>query len=195
MADFVFNIAKGRVVEYYNRVKSNDPSPSALVIAVVLATSGLESDATLKDKDDLAALVSGATNEATNTGYARKTLTDSDLARCRRPTMSTIATTSTSRSDLDRGLGRRRLVEARHLLRRQHRRAAPMPTSSRFALTTSSSHPRAATSSLRLIRAASSARRDPCRRQLFNRGLQVQAAATPSPSVQRQLTAIGLLQS
>jgi hypothetical protein len=79
MADFVFNIAKGRVVEYYNRVKANDPSPSALVI-VVLATSGLESDATLKDKDDLAAVVSGATNEVTNTGYARKVLTDSDLA-------------------------------------------------------------------------------------------------------------------
>jgi hypothetical protein len=79
MADFVFNIAKGRVVELYNRVKGNDPANSALIM-VVLATSGLESDATLKDKDTLADVVSGATNEVTNTNYARKTLTDADLA-------------------------------------------------------------------------------------------------------------------
>lgn len=79
MADFVFNIAKGRVAEFYNRVKSNDPANSALII-VVLATSGLESDATLLDKDTLADLVSGTTNEVTNTNYARKVLTDADLA-------------------------------------------------------------------------------------------------------------------
>ena len=77
MADFVFNIAKGRVVELYNRVKSNDPANSAFIV-MVLETSGLESDATLKDKDDFAALVSGATNEQTTMG--RKTLTDADLA-------------------------------------------------------------------------------------------------------------------
>jgi hypothetical protein len=78
MADFVFNIAKGRVAELYNRVDSNDPANSAIVIAL-LASSGVESDATLKDKDTFSDVVSGATNEATNTGYARKTLTDSDL--------------------------------------------------------------------------------------------------------------------
>ena len=78
MADFVFNIAKGRVAEFYWRVDNNDPANSALIIAV-LATAGLESDATLIDKDDLAAVVSGATNEVTNTGYARKVLTDADL--------------------------------------------------------------------------------------------------------------------
>lgn len=78
MADFVFNIAKGRAVELYNRVDSNDPANSALII-LVLATAGVESDATLKDKDDVSALVAGATNEVTNSGYARKTLTDADL--------------------------------------------------------------------------------------------------------------------
>jgi hypothetical protein len=76
MANIVFNIAKGRVVEYYNRVKSNDPANSALIL-VPIETSGLESDATLIDKDDLAAVLSGATNEQTTMG--RKTLTDSDL--------------------------------------------------------------------------------------------------------------------
>jgi hypothetical protein len=79
MADFVFNIAKGRVAELYNRVDSNDPANSALII-VVLATSGLESDATLIDVDTLAAVVAGTTNEVTNTNYARKVLTDADLS-------------------------------------------------------------------------------------------------------------------
>src|SRR5688572_24774996 len=78
MGNIIFNISLGRITELYNRVDSNDPANSAIIIAL-LAASGIESDAVLKDKDDFAALVSGATNEATNTGYARKTLTDSDI--------------------------------------------------------------------------------------------------------------------
>ena len=78
MANFVYNIALGRVVELYNRVDTNDPANSALLI-ILLAATGIESDATLKDKDTIADVVSGTTNEATNTGYARKTLTDADL--------------------------------------------------------------------------------------------------------------------
>lgn len=77
MANIVFNIAKGRVVEFYNRVESNDPSTSALIL-VPIETSGLESDATLVDKDDLAAVLSGTTNEQTTMG--RKTLTDTELS-------------------------------------------------------------------------------------------------------------------
>lgn len=79
MADFVFNIAKGRVGELYNRVDSNDPSNSALIV-VVLATSGLETDATLKDCDTLSAVLAGTTAEVTNTNYARKTLADGDIS-------------------------------------------------------------------------------------------------------------------
>lgn len=78
MGNFIFNISKGRVAELYNRVDSNDPANSAIVITL-LATSGIEADATLIDKDTLADLVSGTTNEATNTGYARKILTDADI--------------------------------------------------------------------------------------------------------------------
>jgi hypothetical protein len=78
MADQVFNVALGSVAGYYRRVDGNDPANSALVV-VLLAASGIETDATLKDKDTLADLVSGTTNEATNTGYARKVLTDADL--------------------------------------------------------------------------------------------------------------------
>lgn len=77
MANIVFNIAKGRVTELYNRVKSNDPANSALIL-VPIETSGLEADATLIDVDTLSALLSGTTNEQTTMG--RKTLTDADLA-------------------------------------------------------------------------------------------------------------------
>jgi hypothetical protein len=77
MANIVFNIAKGRVVELYNRVRSNDPANSALVL-VPIETSGLESDATLIDVDTLTALLAGTTNEQTTMG--RKVLTDADLA-------------------------------------------------------------------------------------------------------------------
>jgi len=78
MADFVFNIAKGRVVEYYNRVKANDPTNSALIIVVIDANG--DTDAAMKDRDDLSALLGGTANEVTNTNYARKVLTDADLA-------------------------------------------------------------------------------------------------------------------
>lgn len=78
MANQVFNIALGRSVEFYNRVKNNDPAASELVVAI-LATAGLESDATLKDFNTFAEVVAGTTNEVTNSGYAKKVLGDADL--------------------------------------------------------------------------------------------------------------------
>lgn len=77
MADLVFNIAKGRVAELYNRVDTNDPSASALIVAVIDANG--DTDATMRDRDTLSALLGGTANEVTNSGYARKVLTDSDL--------------------------------------------------------------------------------------------------------------------
>lgn len=79
MAVFPFNIAKGRAVELYLRVKTGDPATSSLLI-VALAASGIESDDVLKDCDSLAAVLAGATNEASNSGYARKVLGAGDLA-------------------------------------------------------------------------------------------------------------------
>lgn len=77
MADQVFNIALGRVVELYNRVDQNDPANSALIV-VAINTSA--TDAVLKDLDTLAAIIADAnTAEVTNTGYARKVLTDADI--------------------------------------------------------------------------------------------------------------------
>ena len=77
MANIVFNIAKGRVVELYNRVENNDPTNAAIIL-VPIETTGLEADATLIDADTLAAVLAGTTNEQTTMG--RKTLTDADLA-------------------------------------------------------------------------------------------------------------------
>lgn len=46
----------------------------------MLAETGLESDDVLRDYDTLSALLAGASNEVTNTGYARKVLTDADIS-------------------------------------------------------------------------------------------------------------------
>lgn len=78
MADFVFNIAKGRAVELYGRVDGNDPTNSVLLVIAINA--GAATDATLKDYDTMAQIEADANAaEVTNSGYARKTLTDSDL--------------------------------------------------------------------------------------------------------------------
>lgn len=77
MADSIFNIAKLRVGEFYNRVKSNDPANSVLLI-IPLETTGLEADAVLLDKDTLADVLSGTTNEQTTMG--RKSLDNTLLA-------------------------------------------------------------------------------------------------------------------
>jgi len=77
MADFVFNISKGRVAELYNRVDLSDPANAVLVIAAWVITA---TDAAMIDVDDFAALEAvSLVAEVTNTGYARKVLTDTDL--------------------------------------------------------------------------------------------------------------------
>jgi len=77
MANQVFNIALGRVAEFYNRVDTNDPTNSALI---VIAWNSSATDATIKDLDTVAAIEADAnTAEVTNSGYARKTLTDADI--------------------------------------------------------------------------------------------------------------------
>ena len=77
MANFVFNIAKGRVAEFYNRVDANDPSTARLVI-IPLESSGLEAQSALEDSATFAEVIDGATNEQTTMG--RKYLTDTELA-------------------------------------------------------------------------------------------------------------------
>lgn len=77
MANLVLNIALGRSAELYNRVDTNDPANSALII-VVFNTSA--ADSVIKDLDTIAAIEADAnTAEVANSGYARKVLTDADI--------------------------------------------------------------------------------------------------------------------
>jgi len=66
MANQVINVGLGKAAE-----KVADATTSIGIL--ILATAGLESDAVLKDKTTVADLLSGTTNEPTNTGYVRKT--------------------------------------------------------------------------------------------------------------------------
>jgi len=78
VADFVFNLSKGRVAEFFNRVDSNDPANSAIIVVPV--DRGAATDATLKDLDTLTAVLGAGVTERTTGGWNRKTLTDADLA-------------------------------------------------------------------------------------------------------------------
>lgn len=76
MGNIVFNIALGRVAEFYNRVDTDDPANAVLVIVVINA--GATTDATFKDLDTLAQVLANSTERNTN-GWHRKTLTEADL--------------------------------------------------------------------------------------------------------------------
>src|SRR5687767_5955128 len=69
MPDVIPNIAKGRIAYYASLPAANDA-----LIMILLKQTGLVSDATLRDYDDVAAVLAGATDEADYTGYARITL-------------------------------------------------------------------------------------------------------------------------
>jgi hypothetical protein len=64
---FVFNIALGEF-----KTHCGLPAAADALIVVVLEATGLEADATLRDYDDLAALLAGTTNEQVTMG--RKTI-------------------------------------------------------------------------------------------------------------------------
>lgn len=78
MADGIFNIAKGKVNAYTERVATNDPANCALVVVLL---SAVEADSVLQDYDTLADILAAAGNtEATFTNYARKILTDAEIS-------------------------------------------------------------------------------------------------------------------
>ena len=68
MTDFIFNIAKGRIAELAALGAANDA-----LIWVPIETSGIVSDATMKDYTDLATLLAGACNEQTTIGRVTAT--------------------------------------------------------------------------------------------------------------------------
>ena len=77
MANYTFNIAKGRIVEFYNRVTSNDPANSALIL-IPLSAQGTESEA--QDYANVSTTLGGVSDEQSSGGWVRKTLTDAQLA-------------------------------------------------------------------------------------------------------------------
>src|ERR1044072_6664752 len=77
MANYMLNIAKGRFVEFMNRVDSNDPANSAIILVPLSAT---DTEANAQDFDDRNAFLGGTPNEQTTGSWVRKTLTDSDLS-------------------------------------------------------------------------------------------------------------------
>lgn len=74
---FTFNIAKGRVAEFYNRVENNDPANSALIL---IPCSAGDTEANAQDADTVTAALATAINEQTGGGWVRKTLTNTELA-------------------------------------------------------------------------------------------------------------------
>jgi len=69
MADFVFNLAKGKIAELAERVNVENPANSVFVLVAISTT---EEDAILRDLDSLEdVLTNPNTDEATNGGYAR----------------------------------------------------------------------------------------------------------------------------
>lgn len=78
MADFVFNISKGRINELFDRVDNNDPAASALYLIPVSVAA--VTDATLIDVDTFALVISAGVTERTANGWNRKTLDDTLIA-------------------------------------------------------------------------------------------------------------------
>ena len=78
MANRQFNIAKGRIVELYNRVKSSDPANAVFHVHLLKVA---EADAVLEDYADYASLIAAAGNTAADfTNYAVVTWSDAELA-------------------------------------------------------------------------------------------------------------------
>jgi hypothetical protein len=78
MATVPFNVAKGRAVEFYNRVKSNDPANSAFILIPVDVAA--VTDATIIDFLTFAAVTAGGVTERSTGGWNRKTIDDAALA-------------------------------------------------------------------------------------------------------------------
>lgn len=76
MANYVFNIAKGRAIELFNRVDANEPTNAAILL---IPLSASDTEANRQDDATVEAFLAAAPNEQTE-GWSRKTLTDADIA-------------------------------------------------------------------------------------------------------------------
>lgn len=77
MADLVFNIAKGRVHQLVKNVEDN--SPAAAVLRVFVIDANGETDDNIRGADTMAAVFALLANEVTNSGYANKSLDETNI--------------------------------------------------------------------------------------------------------------------
>jgi hypothetical protein len=77
VANFVYNRSKGRVTQFGELVLGNAAPYANAAFIIEAINAGAATDATLMDLDDFAAIEADANAaEVTNSGYARKTLTE-----------------------------------------------------------------------------------------------------------------------
>lgn len=76
MANYMFNIGKGREVELFNRVDQNEPANSVIVLVPLKV---IDTEVNCQDFATLEAVLAGTPDEQTE-GASRKVLTDSDIA-------------------------------------------------------------------------------------------------------------------
>lgn len=67
MANFVFNIAKGKAGQYFQNVEDNSPAGCCIRV-IPIEASGVEADDTLNNYATVSALLAGTTNEQTTMG-------------------------------------------------------------------------------------------------------------------------------
>lgn len=77
MANFVFNIAKGRVAAWAQNVEDN--SPAAAVLRLFAIDANGATDDTMGDTDTMSALFATLANEVTNTNYANIVMDETDI--------------------------------------------------------------------------------------------------------------------
>jgi hypothetical protein len=77
MADQTFNIAKGKIGQYFQNVEDGSPANSRIIMIVFNAG---DTDDAVRDCDTVAAIEAlASTAEVTNTNYARKTIAAADI--------------------------------------------------------------------------------------------------------------------
>lgn len=69
-----FNISKGKIQWYWEQAAAASGGTGAGIVIVLLRATGLETDAVLRDYDNLSLLLAATNDEPTFTNYVRKTL-------------------------------------------------------------------------------------------------------------------------
>ncbi len=76
MANYTFNIAKGRVATFHDNVNDNSPANSAIIL-IPLSAQGTEAEA--QDYDTVTAVLGGTSDEQLGGGWVRKAITDANI--------------------------------------------------------------------------------------------------------------------